>query len=96
MDDSLTFQTIKAELSLREQAYGETFEQAHYLAMRGHNQVNFPNVRDLEQIKTQLRDEMNTQMSTKCNELSQSLIEEIRSELHQRTPRGAEWSQPAP
>lgn len=96
LDDSLTFQTIKAELSLREQAYGETFEQAHCLAMRGHNQVNFPHVKDLEQIKTQLRDEMNTQMSNKFNELSQSLIQEIRSELHQRTPREAEWSQPAP
>lgn len=28
LDDSLTFEAIKAELSLREQAYGETFEQA--------------------------------------------------------------------
>ena len=72
LDDSLTFETIKAELFLREQAYGQTFEQAQCFTMRGHNHGNTPNVKDLEQIKSQLRDEMNTQMTTKFNELSQS------------------------
>lgn len=42
LEDNLTFEAIKAKLCLKEQSYGETFEQAQCLAMRGIAMVILP------------------------------------------------------
>lgn len=87
LNDELTFETIKDELCLREQAYGETFEQAQCFTLKGHDSKAV-NTKDFEQFKSQFREEMNMQMTAKFTELSKTIVSEIRSEL-QRTPPGS-------
>lgn len=87
LDDTLTFETVKDELCLREQAYGETFEQAQCFTLKGH-ESNPVSAKDFEQLKVQLREEMNTQMTDKFTELSKTIISEIRTELQRTPPAG--------
>lgn len=54
LNDNLTFEAVKAELIVREYAYGETVEQVQCFATRGERYSNNCNVKDLEQIKLKL------------------------------------------
>lgn len=80
MDDTLTFDSIKNELVLREQAYGEAAGLLQCFTTRGENKPTF---KDLEQIKMELKAEMTKQMTNQFDELSQTLIKEVRAELNQ-------------
>lgn len=93
LNNKLTFEHVKAELLLREHAYGEIIEHAQCLTTRGEKYSNNGNVKNLEQIKYELREEMTKQMALQFNELSQSLIKEIRAELHQNHRNSSDWNQ---
>ena len=75
------------EMLVRERAYGAKQDQVQCFATRGHSSsLNS----DLEQMKRQLKEEMNDQIASKFKELSQCLISEIRTELQQASPRRAQ------
>lgn len=69
LDDTLTFENVKDELYLREQAYGEPSERVQCFTLKGHDSDGV-NAKNLDQIKLQLREEMNTQMSARFTGLS--------------------------
>lgn len=93
IDDSLTFDSIKNELVLREQAYGETVGHLQCFNTRGDNCINKHNVKDLEQIKSELKEEMTKHINSQFNELSQSLIKEVRAELAQARVPNSDFQQ---
>lgn len=92
MNDQLTFAEIKAELILREHVYGEMVDPVQCFAAKG-ERYKTCNAKDMEQIKSELWEDMNKQMTTQFNDLSQTLIKEIRSELHQATQGTLDWKQ---
>lgn len=87
LNDDVTFEQVKTEMLVRERAYGAKQDQVQCFATRGHSSsLNS----DLEQMKRQLKEEMNDQIASKFKELSQCLISEIRTELQQASPRRAQ------